>query len=1097
MSDMEAIPRDEFFESLLGDFLDESGQLLERLNENLLQLDEWVHSLDEGASQRCDETLMNEMFRSAHSLKGLSAMLSLTEINTLTHKVENVFDAARKDELSINGDVVELMFQAVDRLSGLVDALKEPSPSPVETESVVQGIQNILEAAGCAREKSSQADAERELANLTSEAEAAKPAEVTPQSVTSFAPAEVAVAAPEVETQSAAQVVSEPVSEEVPEVVEEPSVVDTIAEVETPPQEPEIETPVAESVTETVESFGETVKEAVEEEVVPTPVVPQVDVFANIVDEADLHSKYLSIFIDEAELSLDQLTETLLACENGGDRGTIERMLIVSHRIKGSAASIGLNRAAKLAHLMEDLLQEMMAKHFEKISSKIVDAMLGCSDALRQYVHGLRVGKPLTTNFNSMAQNLLLSQSSVGLGAAIPVAEETSQELVQEKVSAVSDKLLQAVVDRMSEGKMDRGLVGVVTFREDVPLVGLKGRLIYEKLSNMGDVVYFSPSPDEVEEMDNLTAVEFGFSTDKPLDFATRQLRIAGVDQVILEPMSKPGVVPAPGPQVAAKSAETAPPKSVSPQPISQPTAKPAPTPAVAQTPAPAQPVKAAAPAPVVKPSAPPARPVAAAAKPAAPAQAPAAASTQSGESKPTETLRVDIERLDQLMNLAGQLVINKARFAQIGDRLKKTISAAPAHQVLANVGSVLERMVQADASSDPKALALELETVRSQARRTQHDLEMIRRDLDSLTHVRASINDLFETIHQLDRVADGIQQSVMDTRMLPIGPLFQRFKRVIRDITRGNGKNIRLDVNGEKTELDKRMIDELGDPLIHMVRNSADHGVEPPEVRLAAGKPEQGVVKLDAFHRGNSIVIQVSDDGKGLDVERIRSKAIEKGLLTPADADRMTKQQMFQMIWEPGLSTAEKVTDISGRGMGMDIVKSKIEELNGTIELDSEMGKGTTITIKLPLTLAILPSLLVEIDRDTFAMPLESVVEIVSVTKKDMASIHGVWTARVRGRVISVVRLDEVFSWRVRRDCEGSENEDKTLVVIGESGRELGLVVNRVIGEEDIVIKSIAENYQNIEGVAGASILGDGRVSLILDLAALIQMASHQKVEA
>ena len=376
-------------------------------------------------------------------------------------------------------------------------------------------------------------------------------------------------------------------------------------------------------------------------------------------------------------------------------------------------------------------------------------------------------------------------------------------------------------------------------------------------------------------------------------------------------------------------------------------------------------------------------------------------------------------------------------------------------------------------------------------ARRIHNELESVRRDVQSVVQARGSVNNLLEAIHQLDRIADGIQQNIMDTRMVPIGPLFTRFRRVIRDITRTNGKQIELVICGEKTELDKRMIDELGDPLIHMVRNSADHGIESPEVREAAGKPRCGTVKLDAFHRGNSIVIQVIDDGKGLDADRIRRKAVEKGLITEADADKMTRQQIFQLIWEPGLSTAEKVTEVSGRGMGMDIVKSKIEDLHGTVELDSQIGQGTTITIKLPLTLAILPSLMVDISGDAFAMPLEAVVEIVQVGPRDVQTVHGKWTARVRGRVVSLLRLAELFQWHAPGAAAESLQEGATLVIIGQEGRELGLVVDRVLGEEDVVIKSMAENYRNVQGIAGASILGDGRVSLILDIGALIEMAA------
>ena len=304
------------------------------------------------------------------------------------------------------------------------------------------------------------------------------------------------------------------------------------------------------------------------------------------------------------------------------------------------------------------------------------------------------------------------------------------------------------------------------------------------------------------------------------------------------------------------------------------------------------------------------------------------------------------------------------------------------------------------------------LEGIRSHVRRIQNELEPLRREVQAFSQAHEFVEDLFEAIHQLGRVSDGIQQSVMDTRMVPIGPLFARFKRVVRDITRSTGKQARLEIRGENTELDKRMIDELGDPLVHLVRNSVDHGIEPPEVREAAGKPREGTVTLDAFHRGNSIVIEVRDDGKGLDAERILRKCLEKGLVTKADAEKMTTQQIYQKIWEPGLSTAEKVTEVSGRGMGMDIVKSKIEELSGTADINSVPGQGTTITIKLPLTLAILPSLMVEIRGDVFAIPMEAVVEIVSVARNQLSSVQGRQMASVRGRVVSLLRLGDLLAF-------------------------------------------------------------------------------------
>ena len=393
----------------------------------------------------------------------------------------------------------------------------------------------------------------------------------------------------------------------------------------------------------------------------------------------------------------------------------------------------------------------------------------------------------------------------------------------------------------------------------------------------------------------------------------------------------------------------------------------------------------------------------------------------------------------------------------------------------------------------DGEHSAAVLEGVRAYVRRIQNELEPLRREVQAFRQARDVVEDLFEAIHQLGRVSDGIQQSVMDTRMVPIGPLFARFKRVVRDITRSTAKQARLEIRGENTELDKRMIDELGDPLVHLVRNSVDHGIEPPDVREAAGKPREGTVTLDAFHRGNSIVIEVRDDGKGLDADRILQKCIEKGLVTKADAEKLTTQQIYQKIWEPGLSTAEKVTEVSGRGMGMDIVKSKIDELSGTVDIDSVPGQGTTITIKLPLTLAILPSLMVEIRGDVFAIPMEAVVEIVSVARKQVNSVQGRQMACVRGRAVPLLRLGDLLSFHGEGgDAAGRRSRspsETTLVIVGEAGEEVGLAVDRVLGEEEVVIKSIAENFANVAGIAGASILGDGRVSLILDIAGLVEI--------
>jgi two-component system chemotaxis sensor kinase CheA len=931
MSDLQANTQNDLLDSLLGDFLDESDQLLTQLNERLLQLDEWVHTLNSDHREPCDPNLLNEMFRAAHSLKGLSAMLGLTDINNLTHKIENVFDAARKNELTVNGDVTELVFMGLDQLVALVDRLKEPGGEPVDCNAVLDAIRCLLQNAGVERQQSSQADAERAMPTAPTEEN---------KLPTGLALAETAG--------------SNPASE--------------------------------------------------------------ADPLQAVVDEDEISQKYLSIFIDESEATLDGLTTSLLAMESGASGDDLKGLMGAVHKIKGSAASIGLNRIAKLSHLMEDLLEDLIDSK-GSLSAAMTDVLLKCTDALQQHVTDLKQGTARSDPFGQLAAQLLAVRSASS-------APDTGRPTTY---------------------------VGNVRFQPAFPAAGLKAQVIYERLAKLGEVSEFDPPLDKLDEIGQLDCLRFRLATDQPLEAVQDRLRIAGVVAASVEPVGEiSGTVRKP----ESTSAEAA---------IERPSLPPAAAPAL--------------PAPV-------ARPVVSEGEQRA---------ADTGQ-RPTETVRVDIDRLDHLMDLAGQLVINKAQFAQIGDKLRAVLGCRKSAQALNKVSAELDRMGgQMALRVDGEHSAGLMEAIRSHVRRIQNELEPLRREIQYFSQAHEFVEALFEAIHQLGRVSDGIQQSVMDTRMVPIGPLFARFKRVVRDITHSNGKQARLEIRGENTELDKRMIDELGDPLVHLVRNSVDHGIEPPEVREAAGKPREGTVTLDAFHRGNSIVIEVRDDGKGLDAERILRKCLEKGLVTKADAEKMTTQQIYQKIWEPGLSTAEKVTEVSGRGMGMDIVKSRIEELSGTADINSVPGQGTTITIKLPLTLAIIPSLMVEIRGDVFAIPMEAVVEIVSVARNQLSSVQGRQMASVRGRVVSLLRLGDLLAFHDAGGAATPQSLETTLVIVGEAGEEVGLAVDRVIGEEDVVIKSIAENYENVRGIAGASILGDGRVSLILDIAGLVACVSKK----
>jgi two-component system, chemotaxis family, sensor kinase CheA len=464
---------------------------------------------------------------------------------------------------------------------------------------------------------------------------------------------------------------------------------------------------------------------------------------------------------------------------------------------------------------------------------------------------------------------------------------------------------------------------------------------------------------------------------------------------------------------------------------------------------------------------------------------------------KVAETLRVDVDRLDHLMNLAGELVINRARLNEIVGGLEGLFSDSGARLLTADTEDRLDRLTEdLEAAARGVRGGDAVDRWASQCRRLRENYRSIREELERILKGRERIVALSEAIHQLTRVSDGIQKGVLETRMVPIGPLFERFHRVIRDLRVSSDKEVTLRIDGEKTELDKRMIDELSDPLIHLVRNCVDHGLEPPDRREAAGKPRSGTVWLQASHRGNSVVITVGDDGRGIDCERIRAKAIARGLVNESDARRLTERQLIPFIWHPGFSTAEAVTDISGRGVGMDIVKSRIEGLNGTVDVRTEPGRGTTFIIRLPLTLAIMPCLLVQILEESYAIPLDHIDEIVEVETSRIYRLRGKRMIEIRDRLVSVVSLDDVLTWAVppRGVVDPSEPlpEKRTVVVARNGDETIGLMVDGLIGMQEVVLKSLEKNFRSVPSLSGASILGDGRVSLILDIDALIGMVAQ-----
>ena len=419
----------------------------------------------------------------------------------------------------------------------------------------------------------------------------------------------------------------------------------------------------------------------------------------------------------------------------------------------------------------------------------------------------------------------------------------------------------------------------------------------------------------------------------------------------------------------------------------------------------------------------------AAAAKPAGDgANAPAKASANASD----QTIRVEVGRLDYLMNLVGELVLSKNRLLTIYNDVEE-----------------------------------------------RYDGEQF-------------LEELNQVVSSLSLVTTDVQLAVMKTRMQPIAKVFNKFPRVVRDIGRDLNKQIDLIISGEETELDKSIVEEIGDPLTHIIRNSCDHGIEDPATRKAAGKPEKGTIELKAYNEGNHIVIEIIDDGKGIDAEAIRIKAVERGLISENEADTMSNKEIYSIIFRPGFSMAAKVTNISGRGVGMDVVKTNVEKLHGVIDIDSEIGKGTTLKLKIPLTLAIIQSLLVGTQEEIYAIPLANVNETVRVPVDNIYTIEGKNVLRLRDEVLSLVRLSDLFGVK-----QVLESGDQTyVVVISVAETKLGIIVDNLIGQEEIVIKSLGSYLANIDGIAGGTIRGDGRVTLIVDVGVIMDMAKEVKVD-
>jgi len=975
-------------EELLAGFVDEAPEYLEILDNGLMALEQKAQAgnglitLDSPE----DHSRMNEMFRAAHSFKGLGAAMGFDKIRDLTHVMETLFDQLRMGKLALADDAVEILFKVIDRLKALISELTAPPDAPVEIADCVDALEAILRgesktgAAGSATPPTEVMDTVN--------------ADTLPQDVT-----------PDADTAPIAQA---PVVEEVP-------------------------------------ALG-----------------PD----AAVLDNADL----AHLFVDSTIETLDELNAALLKLEETpNDSEAINDVFRCAHNIKGATGAAGCTALYRMTHEMETVL-DLVRSHELELSGELMQAIFAAADRVRADV----------TLIKNNDMTSLTGRGTVGIfstwlaapGAGPASGSGASAAPVATPVEAPAEIPVAAAPppsDPMTTSGFDGGdMVVFVRFPRDFIEAEVQAYLIKNKLEEVGEVLSTTPDVDALDGTSTLEEIRYFIHANAQPEAIEAVIRAYSVESVRIQP----------GHEVDAATNEPAPAAA----PVAAP-AMSAPTP-TATAPAPTQPAATKPPAPAAKA---PAGRAAAAPAPAKEPPRPAA--------KPSETIRVDLERLDQLMNLGGELVINKARLTQIHGRFDPLFHGQNLGYLVNDMSERVHRLsniVENEAESNRSSRRfMEIEdSIHSLA----DGFSTIRDAIDQFQEARTAMNDFSEALHALNRVSEGIQKGIMETRMVSVGPLFQRFRRVVRDISKATGKNVNLVLRGEQTELDKRMIDELGDPLTHMIRNSVDHGIETPEERAKTGKPATAEVVLNAYHRGRHICIEVRDDGKGVNIPRVKEKILERELATQAEVERMSDKEIVQYIFKPGFSTAEQVTDLSGRGMGMDIVLNKLEQINGAVEVESVTGQGTVVTIKLPLTLAIITAILAKIGDYVYAIPLDAVAEIITAAQSDIQYIQKKRVVRVRERVIPVAFFEQMFavggnSLRTR----ARNDESVTLVILEMQNERVGLVVDELIGQEDVVIKSIAENYRNVSGITGASIMGDGRVSLILDVASMMTMFAER----
>lgn len=940
-------------QDLLSDFIIEAREHLETIEPNLLELEKEPDNL----------SLLNEIFRPVHSMKGASGFLGLNKMNGLTHKAENILDELRKGAMPVTSDTMDLILATTDALRQMLDSLEnDNTEGDTDTGPMIQTIDALMTG-----KKTS-----------TLAAMPKKPA---------------GPAAPDPEKSKTGL---EPEQKVEPEAEAQPEPEAKAQAQNTARQEFDIE-PWLESLTSrpayTLTAFGEA---------------------------------HLRDFIEEARDNLSSISDGLLELEKHpeGQKDLVNDLFRYFHNIKGNSGIIGYHELNLLTHEAETLLNSLR-KDDNPVSRPIIDLLLLAVDVLEALIFNIDPATCKVTPFDTEELLQKLREAVAGgqpslpsdlLAAAQPAIQAKDETGGGGQESPVGADPEDAAIYHETVGQQFEHIAEALegmrkdgTNKEfaDVMFRSLTTIQNSSSFMDLGEIADYARRTAGV--VDQGRGVDLDFSI--MADLLDQECAI--IKDMIEAAMTAP---PHPAPD-GNTDADTA---------GAGPESEPEETSLELEAEAPEQ--AGAMPAPEAAPESTSESASEQAKVPPAPKQA----ATPASEHKVASTIRVDHEKLDHLMNLIGELIINRNRYSMLARQLEDSGFGAK---------------------------------------------------------VQAIAQNLTETTYSMARISDDLQDTIMKVRMVPVASVFSRFPRLVRDLSRKSGKDVELITEGEDTELDKSVVEVIGDPLVHLVRNSVDHGIEDGEQRRKSQKPLKGRVWLRAFYKGNSVAIEIEDDGKGIDPEKMREVAVRKGIVSPEEVKALDDREATELIFAPGFSSAEVVTDISGRGVGMDVVRTNIKNLKGSININSEVGKGTKFTLSLPLTLAIIDALMVNVDNETFAIPLDAVSETTKIEYSRLTDVKGRKAVTLRGEVLGVVSLAEFLGL----SCHMDEQEILNVVVIQDNDRRLGLVVDRLLERQEVVIKPLGIYLGDIKGVSGATIMGDGSVVLILDPHELYLLATSK----